>query len=62
MEMKYGTYVTFRDFFLIVCCTEECKRYTVCTKGWLDNIRNISYILLIIKVAQIFLGYILMLG
>ena len=61
MEVKHGTHITLSDFFLIVCCAQECQGNTVSTQGRLDNIRNVFFFLLIIKIAHILAGYILML-
>ena len=62
MEMKYGTHITFSDLLFIISRTKECQYHTVCSKRRFYNIRNVTFILGIIKVAHILAGYILMLG
>ena len=65
MEMQYGTHIRLllcSDILLIIGSAKECQKHTVCTKRRLDNIRDITLALAIIKVGQILTGCILMLG
>ena len=62
MEMKHGTLVSAFQLFLIVSSAQECQNHTVSTQRRLDDIRDVFFLLLIIKVRHILTGYILMLG
>ena len=61
MEMQNGTHIAAFQLFFVISTTQKCQNHTVCTKRRLDNIRNVFFFLLIIKIAHILAGYILML-
>ena len=62
MEMKDSTDISTLQFFFVISSAQKCQNDTVCTQRRLNNIRDIFFILGIIKVRQILTGNLCMAG
>ena len=62
MEAKNGTLIATLELLHIICCAEERQRYTICTEGRLDNIRDVVRVGLLVEVSHILTGSLLMLS
>ena len=61
MKVKHRAYVAFAYFFFVVSVAKEREERTFNAERRFDNIRDISFILVGIKVGKIFAGCVLML-
>ena len=62
MQMKNRANVAFADLFFIVSVAKECEERTFNADRRLDNIRNVSFVFVRIKVRKILAGCVLMLS
>ena len=62
MEMKNCAHISALQFFLIIGRTEECQCHTIRSQRRLNDIGNVFFLLLIIKIRQILAGCLLMSG
>ena len=62
MEMKHRPHISVSQILLVVSGAQEGQRYPVRSQRRLDHVRNVLFILLIVKIGHILSGGILMLG
>ena len=62
MQVKNRADVAFADFFFIVSVAKECEERTFNAERRLDNIRNVSFVFVRIKVRKILARRVLMLS
>ena len=62
MQAKNRADVAFADFFFIISVTKECEERAFNAERRLDNIRNVSFVFVRIKVRKVLSGCVLMLS